>query len=658
MTSHLTISALQPPLTARRGGTLRVLGIARISTIHQDKLSLEDQEALYRQWLDQHACMPYKLYMIASQGSGERLDRKEYKRAKRLIKKRRYDLVLTEDLARITRRVDVLLFCEDCEDAETRLIAINDHVDTGRDDWRLHSFFATFRHETYNRDTARRIRRSLRNRFAGGGVFQCTIYGYLKPPGAKSEADVTKDPAAEPVYEEWFRRLEDDATFSEIADWLNDTGVPTGPYCRSKSWTCQMVGRITRNPILKGMRIRNQKMSRRINRTGRRRSVNAPLEERLERDCPHLAFIQPERYDRVLRLVNAKNAKYRAGKGGSDPRKDRPKKRTRWPGQHLDCGICGRPLRYGAHGQNDHLFCAGAYEYRCWQAISVDGPKAARKLAEAIRQEITTLPGFDPALLSALENELAQSAGSRAARIGELDRAEQTARRQQQNILNALREAGPLASLLEDLKSLEADLAGIAEQRDELAESSCEKLVLPSMDDIKSHLLPAFDKLALESPQFARYIRRLVPRIVVHPVRLCDGGHIGLRAHFTLHLVNALPFGRRVKSVLESLQRRIVVDLFDPPQREAYRLRVMELKAQLVDGRRMTEREIATALGITQPAVQQAVALVRKMSYLDVSDPYVPLTEPPADYTKLRRHKHPRYCFEPLRGPESAPEPA
>lgn len=52
---------LQPPLTPRRPGPLRVLGVARISTDHQDIRSLADQEAPDRQFLDRHAGMPYDL---------------------------------------------------------------------------------------------------------------------------------------------------------------------------------------------------------------------------------------------------------------------------------------------------------------------------------------------------------------------------------------------------------------------------------------------------------------------------------------------------------------------------------------------------------------------------------------------------------------------
>src|SRR5262249_15587203 len=157
---------------------------------------------------------------------------------------------------------------ENCEDHDTRLIALNDHVDTGREDWRLGSFFAVMRHEAYNKDTANRIRRTLRNRFSQGGVIQFIVFGHIKPPGAKSDTELRKDPAAEPIYDEWFRMLENGATFAEVADWLNAQGIPPGPFSRQKHWDGKMVGRVTKNPILKGVRVRNAKVSRRVNKTG------------------------------------------------------------------------------------------------------------------------------------------------------------------------------------------------------------------------------------------------------------------------------------------------------------------------------------------------------------------------------------------------------
>ena len=62
----------------------------------------------------------------------------------------------------------------------------------------------------------------------------------------------------------------------------------------------------------------------------------------------------------------------------------------------------------------------------------------------------------------------------------------------------------------------------------------------------------------------------------------------------------------------------------------------------------LTRRQIAELLGLTLPAVQRAINLDRKMKELGITDPYVPVLEPPADCKKLRRYRHPRYRFEPL----------
>lgn len=224
---------LEPPLAPRNGRTLRAIGITRISTVNQDPKSLEDQKALLIRWVEDRYDGPVEWTFLAGQGSGECLERDEVFEADRLVASGQYDLVIMEDLGRHMRRVQAVVFCEDCEDAGTRLVAINDNIDTACQ-WRLNAFFAAIKHEQSNKDTSERIKRTLRNRFVQGEVVQFTVYGYIKPPGTKSDRDLQKDPAAEAVFREWFKKLENGASFSEIADWLNIQGVPTGPYCRSK----------------------------------------------------------------------------------------------------------------------------------------------------------------------------------------------------------------------------------------------------------------------------------------------------------------------------------------------------------------------------------------------------------------------------------------
>jgi len=615
--------------------------VCRISTVNQDERSLADQEALYRNWLAANYDNAFEVTVLASQGSGECLERADYLQSIALVEDGTIDLVLTEDIGRICRRVHAHIFAELCEDKETRLIAINDSVDTGRDDWRLNSFFAVMRHESYNRDTAARIRRSQRNRFQQGGVIQFIIYGYVKPPGAKHETDLLKDPGAASIYQEWFRRLEQGATFAEIADWLNRQGIPLGPLSRTKHWTASMVSRITRNPILKGVRVRNRKVNRRINSTGRRRAVAAAAEDLLERYCPHLAFFNAEYFDRIVRLVVARNARCsRRRNGADDPRRGVPRKRTIWPGQHMRCGICNRFLYWAGSNEHKILKCSGSREYLCWNAVEVNGPLVARKLSQAILEEIMRLPGFDDAFSQKIHAAWQEAHSQCDQQRMELRSRMESVDRQIGKITVAIAELGLSVALREKLKELETERVRFGDKMDEIKEQTPVQPILPSLDAVKSVATEIFANFATDQPEIARIMQRLIPNLTVYPYQLCDGGNVVLRAHFVLHL-SAL-CGPPAGPDLEILRRPMTVDLFDPPQRERFRTQVVAMRAA-----KLKEREIASRLGVTQPAVQYAAALQRRMDALGLTDPYVRLTEP-STTGHVRRHNHPRYRFDPL----------
>ena len=252
----------------------------------------------------------YELTVLSSRISGQVLDGEEFARLNGMIASGEFDIVIAEDLGRISRRIHAVLVCENPEDTNTRVIAINDHVDTSDDGWRNATTFATFKNEAFCKDTSARICRSLRNRFMQGDVFQFVIYGYVKPRAGANDSEVSKSPEAEAIYDEWFTKLEAGENYRMIADWLNSKSVPPGKHSRSESWSGRMVQRVTFNPILKGERIRNKRVTVRINSTGRSWTRKAPPEHQLSRMVPHLAFIEPERYDRVIRLLTKRNAKY------------------------------------------------------------------------------------------------------------------------------------------------------------------------------------------------------------------------------------------------------------------------------------------------------------------------------------------------------------
>jgi site-specific DNA recombinase len=235
--------SLPTPLEARHGANLRGIAVCRVSDPDkQDERSLPDQEALYRHWLDVHTELPYELTVVAGTGSGESLQREEYFKLTDLVETRQFDFCITEDLGRIVRRIHAHLFCEHCVDHDVRLISINDSVDTAERGWQDRSIIAAWHHERSNRDTSDRIKRTHGSRFHQGGCLPLPIYGYHKKPHAEADDDLEKIPAAEPIYEEWFRRLDGGALYAEIADWLNEQNIAPGRYCRKSVWDGRMNG--------------------------------------------------------------------------------------------------------------------------------------------------------------------------------------------------------------------------------------------------------------------------------------------------------------------------------------------------------------------------------------------------------------------------------
>ncbi len=473
---------------------------------------------------------------------------------------------------------------------------------------------------------------------------QCEIFGYIKPPICKDENDLKRDPAAEAIYDQWFKKLEEGASYSEVADWLNDSGIKPGPYSRRQTWDCAMVARVTHNPILKGLRLRNRMITRKHHQSGHRISVKARPEDLKTRFCAHLIFIEPGRYDRVIQKLSLRNSRFkRHTVDGADPLQNRPKKRTIWPGQHAVCGICGRPMVYGGHGQKGHLVCRGNKEYVCWNGVSADGLKASESILRAMMVCIETLPGFDAQFRRQVQEHIENLTISRATKETQLNQMHHELVRKRNNLLAALEEYGPSPSLKDRLAELDRQETALVVQREQLISTRPADVKIPSISKIKEIVNDRFGALDRRTAEFGRLMQGLLSSVKLFSYVLCDGGHPVLRAHINLNLVALVPASNKNDGHGEKLQQPIIVDLFDVPQRESFRQQIMTLTAQ-----GLRQRDIAAQLGITQPAVQRAVALDKTMHERGLDDPYILLAEPPASNGRMRAHKHARFRFQPL----------
>ncbi|MBI1347832.1 hypothetical protein GC163_16270 [bacterium] len=630
----------------RRPGPLRVIIVARISTEHQDVRSLADQEAKCREYLSQSYRGPLEVRVIASQGSGEHLDRAELDDLEGCIEGEQYDLVLAEDLGRICRRQHAY---ELCEDHCTGLIAINDRVDTTTDGWQDSAFIAAWHHERSNRDTAQRIRRSLNHRFDQCGVVQFVLFGYIKPPGARNDRELQKDVRYQALIPDIFRRLEEGATYAEIADSLNAQHIPTGPCCRRNEWTDDMVRSWVHSPILKGIRLRNRMYSKRNNKTGRHRSARAAPEMLRVRECPHLTYFSAEYYDHVIETLAQRNRGCaRTANGRPDSRSGVSRKRTYFPGQHARCGICGRIYHWHGQGGEQVFLCSGAAGYRCWNGLHLNGQFVREQILAAISEAMVSLPGFDAVFGDLVRQEAEQFLSQRDEERQRLTSRLAGIERRIANVSDAIEQGaatGQVASLIERLQQLERDRGECRLAFDELNARPPMLQTLPDAEALRNSAREVLQHMAPDDQEGCRLLRKLVPDLVIMPYGIIDGSDIIARAEFTLTLIPLLPPELVDRPESQQFHRRIVTTVGSVSQTVTLLGEVIARKH-----RGESHQTIACELGVSKSQVSKTWILAQQMQAQGLTEPFIRLVAMPPQTHRLRRHQHPRFRMDPLPG--------
>lgn len=630
------------PIRPKNGSTLQVLAICRISSEKQDERSLDDQKSLIESWIQRHIEMPYRLTLLSSQGRGEDVTREDFLKATEAVESGKYDFVIAEDLGRIVRRVHAVLFAEACVDNGTRLIGINDHIDTADPNWRSNAFFAAMHHERSNKDTSDRIKRTLTHRFSQGGVIKDLIYGYEFDPGCKHDSEIRKAPGAEEIYRQIRDRLLRGDTYGEVAAWLTESGVQPGPACKSGKWSAGLLSKMLRNPILHGERVRNVRKNVRINSTGKYKPILADPKDLLVREVPHLAYFTKEEHEELLRILDRRSAKNPLTRPDSrHPRQNVPNKQTHWPGQHCRCGICGSLLYWGGFCKKSTkeraLTCSATLDYECWNGVYVSETDIRQRLLPAILIAIEAMPEFDDTLRAEVKMALDQANVSQNQQLQKLTRELTSIEQQVTNTTNALAAIGSSESLIAKLKDLELRRG---ELRRDLASAKKElpsTITLPSMELIKGLAREALTDVALGDRAVHRILSQLVPEIAVYPFLLLGRKSPVLRAKLTIDVSGLGAPDLHPLIDLAPLQKEIWVDLFEQPQVVRHLDEIMERL-----GRKEKTRDIAAAVGVKLPIIHEAKKLRRLLDESGQTDPYVAVTSPDG-LVKIARHKHPRY---------------
>jgi len=640
-------------LTPKNGHLLKAALVARISgCADQKEASLDDQEDNGKEKISDIYGGEVDFRVIATKGKGENLDRPELEEIERLYKSGEFDVFVYDELSRLIRGGEAVRLLGLGVDHGTRSISINDGIDTINDTWEQDALAACSDNVAHNQLTSMRIKQKTMNRFKKfGKTAKRPISGYIVEEGATTYHDWRKDPVWEECIREGARILRRTLNGEDVATHFQKCKFPVGPHARNKDWTGSMVLRFYRNTLLKGMPQRGKMATVKVHGSGKRKSRKNPKGPTYYL-APHLAFFDPAEFDELVALLAEANANFRRKTtNGVDVRAGVPRKRTRSFGQHARCWYCGRHYVWGGNGITDNLMCSGSRKWRCWNSIGFNGPLAAEKLNEVIMKKLDAIEGVDAQFREMVKIAQRGQGDGHAVEWAQLIAEEKQYAKEKENTLALVRACGSdVLVLKEQIESLEQTRVRLAAWRHRLESAKVRVPDLPeSVDELRSLLLTEFNAVSISSVEFGDFIRQLIPEFHVYLVRLCDGGHLLPRARVRLDLLGTVPDVAQASELRALMSEVITLDLFAPIQREEIRKASVKLEQEKVK-----QRDIAALLPErpSQAAVSKAILLDRIMTEAGMTEPFVRIDEPPADYAKLRRHKNEKYRFEPLDGYE------
>lgn len=636
-------------LTPRNGHTLKVLIVARISGCqNQKELSLDDQEDHAKEEINEFYEGPCEYHVIATKGKGERLDRPELREVEARLKRGEDDVLVMEDVGRLVRGTAAVELWGVAVDHGVRCIAPNDGCDTADPTWEEDLISACKDHVSHCAHTSRRIKHKQMNRFKrNGGATPLPIYGYIKPEGARYYSEWQKDETATLHLKAGLRILGEKRNWTVVAEYFQSHSVPTGNYCRNREWNGVMVKRLYHNPILKGTPQRGAKHSVKHNKSGRRISEVNP-DGPTYRNEPHLAHFEGDeavRLDDVLKKVDDQNRKLGRGRPKSSERNIGNGKRSRFPGRCAVCWYCGREMVWGGNGITGNLMCNGSRNYRCWNAIGFSGALATEKIVSFIKTELEGLNGAFEQFGELVKVAMSEESETQSERQS-LEADEKTLQTEQANLVEAICQTGSHPLLTQQLAELDERKSTLERRRRELDRRTRSQVQPPpSAEELGREFTKATKDLANDSCDFADIMRSIVTDFHVYLVRLVDRDNFIPRAKVTLCLGGFLRNTSQIPEVKEYLTRELTIDLFKEPMAAKIRQQVVEKTA-----RKLKQRDIATQLHTHQATVQRAIKLDKLMRECGLESPYEVVTRPPTalESRKMKRHRNPRYRFEPV----------
>jgi site-specific DNA recombinase len=277
---------------------MRAVIYARFSTDLQNERSIEDQEALCRAYASRNNLTVVDTYADCARSGSSTVNRAGWQQIMRDADARAFDVILAEDIDRISRDE------ADYHAARKRLafLGIKIHTAHGGEISNIEGSVRAMMGALFLEQLAHKTRRGLAGVVAQGRHPGGRVYGYRRCAGGKpGDLEIIQDEAA--IVRRIFQEYAAGRTPRDIARDLTREGIPSP---RGGRWAASSINgnKQRRNGILQseiyaGRIIWNRLRMDRNPDTGKRVSRPNPKSAWHEKEVPHLRLIDRELFDAV-----------------------------------------------------------------------------------------------------------------------------------------------------------------------------------------------------------------------------------------------------------------------------------------------------------------------------------------------------------------------
>ena len=495
--------------------TGRVGIYARYSTDLQSETSIDDQARRARDAIARAGGDPAKATVFPDYAiSGGSMQRPGLEALLRAVEEKRIDVVLTEDVSRISRDMgDAAHIFKRLQFAGVPLIGLSDGIDTSGKQGKLTYAFKSMMAEWYIDELRERTLRGLEGRalagFATGGV----PYGFHTEPQTDATGRVLGnkiiiDEAAAAIVVRIFTMYRDEGAFHRISRMLNREGIPSpraGTKHKRFGWGSSTIRAILYNEKYVGIWRFKERQWVKVPGTNKRRPRDRAADEVITMEHPELRIIDAELWTAVQKRLTAVNRKY-TKRSNQPERVASPRKLTYLLSGILVCDLCGFPMTiYG--GTSRYYRCATHFgKGTCTNDLRVREEVLRGDCLDQIREEIQTPQAIEYVrrkigeLLRSYTRDMDKELAERK------DRLQRTEDRLK-GLVGFIADGDRSEYVVTTLRDLESQAKAERAAIERLHREAQQPLRLPSLDEL-AHGAFALDRLVVDQPDKARMMIR------------------------------------------------------------------------------------------------------------------------------------------------------